>query len=48
MESKIHIKWHDELDSTNDELLRHIHDYDNLSVIAAVNQTAGRGQRGNR
>ena len=48
MESMIRIKWFEELDSTNNELLRHIPDYDNLSVIAAVKQTAGRGQRGNR
>ena len=48
MESKIQIKWYEELDSTNDELLRHIPEYDNLSVVAAVSQTAGRGQRGNR
>ncbi|MCR5017266.1 MAG: biotin--[acetyl-CoA-carboxylase] ligase [Bacteroidales bacterium] len=41
------IKWVDELDSTNSELLRHIQGYDNLSVIAARRQTAGRGQRGN-
>lgn len=42
------IKWFEELDSTNDELLRHILDYDNLSVVATWRQTAGRGQRGNR
>ena len=48
MESKIRIKWFDTLDSTNDELLRHLSDYDNLSVAAAVEQSAGRGQRGNR
>ena len=48
MENGIEIKWFNELDSTNDELLRHIPDYDNLSVVAAVSQTAGRGQRGNR
>ena len=48
MESMIRIKWFRELDSTNNELLRHIRDYDNLSVIAVVSQTAGRGQRGNR
>ena len=48
MENKIRIKWFDRLDSTNDELLRHLSDYDNLSVIAAVEQYAGRGQRGNR
>ena len=41
------IKWFDSLDSTNDEALRHISAYDNLSVIAAWEQTAGRGQRGN-
>lgn len=48
MENKIQIKWFQELDSTSNELLRHMQDYDNLSVVAAVNQTAGRGQRGNR
>ena len=48
MENKIRIKWFDVLDSTNDELLRHLPDYDNLSVVAAVDQFAGRGQRGNR
>jgi len=47
MENVMRIKWFDELDSTNDELLRHIGDYDNLSGVAAVSQTAGRGQRGN-
>jgi BirA family biotin operon repressor/biotin-[acetyl-CoA-carboxylase] ligase len=41
------IKWFEELDSTNDELLRHLSAYDNLSVVAAFRQTAGRGQRGN-
>ena len=41
------IKWFEELDSTNDELLRHLSQYDNLSVVAARTQTAGRGQRGN-
>ena len=48
MESKIRIKWFPELDSTNNELLRDLDGYDNLSVVAAVSQTAGRGQRGNR
>ena len=48
MENVMRIKWLQEVDSTNNELLRHVGDYDNLSVIAAVNQTAGRGQRGNR
>ena len=48
MENKIRIMWLAEADSTNNVLLRHIRDYDNLSVVAAVKQTAGRGQRGNR
>ena len=48
MENVMRIKWFEELDSTSSELLRHVGDYDNLSVVAAVNQTAGRGQRGNR
>ena len=48
MENKMRIKWLEEADSTNNVLLRHIRDYDNLSVVAAVTQTAGRGQRGNR
>ena len=41
------IHWLEEVDSTNNEALRHISEMDNLSVIAAVHQTAGRGQRGN-
>lgn len=48
MGNKLSIKWFDVLDSTNDQLLRHIQDYDNLSVAAALQQTSGRGQRGNR
>ena len=48
MENMIRIKWFGSLDSTNNELLRHLSDYDNLSVVAAVEQFAGRGQRGNR
>ena len=48
MENGMTIKWFDRLDSTNSELLRHIDEYDNLSVVAAVEQFAGRGQRGNR
>ena len=48
MENNTRIKWFDSLDSTNDELLRHLPTYDNLSVVAAVEQFAGRGQRGNR
>ena len=48
MESKFRINWHDRLDSTNSEALRQISRLDNLSVVAALEQTAGRGQRGNR
>lgn len=39
--------WMESVDSTNTEILRRSDSLDNLSVIAAVNQTAGRGQRGN-
>ncbi len=42
------IIWHDTLDSTNAEALRRIGTLENCSVLAAVRQTAGRGQRGNR
>ena len=38
----------EETDSTQDEVKRHFPDYDNLSVAAALLQTAGRGQRGNK
>ena len=48
MKRDYHIIWHRTIDSTNSEAARHISDIDNLSVIAAVEQTAGRGQRGNR
>ena len=47
MKNAPEIKWFKELDSTNQEALRHIQHYDNLSDVAAVEQTAGRGQRGN-
>lgn len=47
MKERADILWLDEIDSTNSELQRRISDFDNLSVLAAVNQTAGRGQRGN-
>lgn len=39
--------WLESIDSTNTEILRRTDSLDNMSVIAAVNQTAGRGQRGN-
>lgn len=48
MKGEFTIKWLSRTDSTNNEVLRHAGDLDNLSVIAAREQTAGRGQRGNR
>ena len=42
------ILWIDEIDSTQNAFLGHIQEYDNMSVVAARLQTAGRGQRGNR
>ena len=47
MAKKHDIIWYDRLDSTNEEAKRHISDIDNLSVLSALEQTAGRGQRGN-
>lgn len=47
MNRKFDTIWLDRVDSTNDEALRRIADIDNMSVIAAENQTAGKGQRGN-
>lgn len=38
------IKWFESLASTNNEAKKHITDYDNLSVIATIEQSAGRGQ----
>lgn len=38
------INWYDSLESTNSEARRLISDCDNLSVIATMSQTAGRGQ----
>lgn len=48
MESKTDIIWLERVDSTNDEARRHILEIDNLSVVSALEQTKGRGQRGNR
>lgn len=42
------IIWLDSVDSTNTEAQRRISDIDNLSVLSALSQTEGRGQRGNR
>ena len=47
MTKKHDIMWFKSLDSTNEEARRHISDIDNLSVLSALEQTAGRGQRGN-
>lgn len=47
MDTKVDIRWVNETDSTQDEVRRHISECDNMSVIAARFQTAGRGQRGN-
>lgn len=48
MEQKHDIRWYEEVDSTNNEMIRLSERLDNLSVIAAVFQTGGRGQRGNK
>ncbi|MBR5176317.1 MAG: biotin--[Bacteroidales bacterium] len=47
MADKLNIRWMEETDSTQEEVRRHFSEYDNLSVAAAILQTAGRGQRGN-
>ena len=39
--------WYDSIDSTNVEAMRRAEELENLTVIAAREQTAGRGQRGN-
>ena len=44
---KADIIWLSSVDSTNAEARRRISDIDNLSVLSAFEQTAGRGQRGN-
>ena len=47
MTKKHDIIWLDTADSTNNEAKRRLQDLDNLSVLSALEQTAGRGQRGN-
>ena len=47
MAKKHDIIWLESVDSTNEECKRHISDLDNLSVVAALSQTCGKGQRGN-
>ena len=39
--------WVETVDSTNNETSRHISCLDNLSVVSALSQSSGRGQRGN-
>ena len=43
-DSRAHILWLDEADSTNRVLRERLPGLDNLSIVAAVAQTAGRGQ----
>ncbi len=47
MTKKHDIIWLESTDSTNEEAGRRISDLDNLSVLSALRQTEGRGQRGN-
>lgn len=47
MKDKHDIIWFKSVDSTNDEAKRRLHSIDNLSVLSALSQSAGRGQRGN-
>ena len=47
MAKKHDIIWFESIDSTNEECRRRISDIDNLSVVAALSQTSGKGQRGN-
>ena len=47
MAEQVKIQWLEETDSTQNAFLGHFSEYDNMSVVAAGFQTAGRGQRGN-
>lgn len=47
MTNKHDIIWADKVDSTNNEARRRIAEIDNMSVLSAIEQTSGRGQRGN-
>ena len=47
MTKKHDIIWLESVDSTNNEASRMISNLDNLSVLSALSQTSGRGQRGN-
>ncbi len=44
MAKKHDIMWFESVDSTNDEAKRRISEIDNLSVVAALEQSSGRGQ----
>ena len=44
MTNKHDIIWLDEVDSTNKYVREHISELDNLSVVAALSQTDGKGQ----
>ena len=47
MTKRYDIIWLDKTDSTNEEAKRNISGLDNLSVLSALEQTDGKGQRGN-
>lgn len=44
MAQSCHIIWYNEVDSTNTEAAKRLSELDNMSVIAARSQTAGRGK----
>ena len=48
MTKRYDIMWLESIDSTNSEAKRHISDIDNLSVLSALSQSEGRGQKGNK
>lgn len=48
MTNRYDIIWLDTVDSTNEAARRQISDIDNLSVLSALEQTSGKGQKGNR
>ena len=47
MKNKTDIMWLERVDSTNNEARRRFSELDNLSVLSALSQSQGRGQRGN-
>jgi BirA family biotin operon repressor/biotin-[acetyl-CoA-carboxylase] ligase len=47
MKNKYDIIWLQNVDSTNEEARRRFSECDNLSVLSALSQTSGKGQRGN-